>query len=240
MFSAALLKQDYKINRKRILGIYVLQLLSLLVAVGICEMNLIQVSDIFWDTLPVFVIPLAMQMLLAYQAVQKRVEDGTVDFILATQISREKMLTTKIIYMILNTALLFGVSALIGCASSVYRLPGTWSRETYLLLNLGGFCMQIFWGGFCFMVSCRAARRSVYLKLAVGIPILQYLLYLGYYLVPQLSFLKYLTIFSLCQHVMFAKKSALLWVASAICFVLGIVFFLAGRYLFQKRDYVNR
>lgn len=237
MLNIPLLKLDFKINRRWILGIYVIQLFSLLLAVGICEMNLIEISDIFWDTLPVIIIPLGMQMLLAYEIVQKRVEDGTMDFVLSTQISQEKMLTTQILFMILNTVLLLLFSIILGCVSRVYRLSGVWSQETYLLLNMGGLCLQIFWGGFCFMISCSAKNRSLYLKLAAGVPILQYLLYLGYYLVPQLFFMKYLTVFTLFQHTMFANKSVLLWIASVIYLVLGMIFFFAGRYLFLKRDY---
>lgn len=237
MFNVPLLKQDFKINRRWILGIYGIQLCSLLMAAGICEMNLIEISDIFWDTLPVIIIPLIMQMMLAYQVVQKRVEDGTMDFVLSTQISQEKMLGSKIVFMILNMILLLGFSVILGCISRVYRLTGVWSQETYLLLNMGGFCLQVFWGGFCFMISCGARTPSLYLKLAIGIPVLQYLLYLGYYLVPQLFFFKYLTIFTLFQHSMFAKRSVLLWIGSAIYLVLGMIFFFVGRYLFLKRDY---
>lgn len=237
MFNIPLLKQDFKINRGRILAVYAAQLASLLLAAGICEMKLIEISDIFWDTLPVIILPLGMQMMLAYEAIQKRVDDGTMDFVLAAQISPQKMLGTKIMFMVINTILLLGLSTGFGCIFKVYSLTGVWAQETYLLLNMGGFCLQIFWGGFCFMISCSVQARSSYLKLAIGIPVLQYFLYLGYYLIPDLFFLKYLTIFTLFQHDMFSGKSMLVWFSCGLYLILGILFFMAGRHLFIRRNH---
>lgn len=232
MLSIPVLKQDFKINARRILGVYMVQICSLLLAAGICEMKLIEISDIFWDTIPVVLAPMAMQMILACEVVQKRSEDGTIDFILATQISPEKMIHTKILFMTLNTAMLFGLSVILGCICRVYSLTGVWEQKTYLLLNLGGFCLQMFVGGFCFLVSCTGRGMPFYLKLAVGLPAVEYLLYLGYYLMPELFFLKYMSVFSLFQHDFFSKQSVLLWIVTAGFLILGAVFFALGRYVF--------
>ena len=41
MFSNPIIRQDLKINKFRILVLFLLQMCSMLLAIGICEMNLI-------------------------------------------------------------------------------------------------------------------------------------------------------------------------------------------------------
>lgn len=239
MPSIPIIKQDMKINRKRIGHIYIAQTVSLLVAIGICELKLLEISDIFWDTIPVILIPLYMQMMLVYESVEKRKEDGTMDFILSAPISAERMLTTKILFLIGNTALIMLFSALVGCISKVYRLTGVWNQKSYLLLMMGGFCQQIFWGGFCFLVSGNAGKKSLYWKVAIGLPVIQYVLYLLYYWFPEVFFLKYVTVFSLFQHSFFSDQSIWLWIVSFFYLVVGVVFYLIGKYGFLKREYAQ-
>ena len=75
MFSNPIIRQDLKINKFRILVLFLLQMCSMLLAIGICEMNLIEISDIFWDTIPVILIPMLLEMILAYETITKCKED---------------------------------------------------------------------------------------------------------------------------------------------------------------------
>ena len=71
MFNFAVLKQDFLISRKTLAVSGIAQLFSLFLATLIRNMRLIDISDIFWDTLPVVIIPMAMQIALAYELVNK-------------------------------------------------------------------------------------------------------------------------------------------------------------------------
>ena len=95
MFSNPIIRQDLKINKFRILVLFLLQMCSMLLAIGICEMNLIEISDIFWDTIPVILIPMLLEMILAYETITKCKEDGTMDLILATGIKPDKILRSQ-------------------------------------------------------------------------------------------------------------------------------------------------
>ena len=129
-----------------------------------------------------------------------------------------------------------GVTTIFGCLCDVYSLTGVWSEKAYISLNIGGFCLQIFVGGFCFFIAALAKKTSFYLKLAVGLPVLQYLLFLGYFLKPELFFLKFVTVFTLFDHTLFSKQSPLLWGVSALYLVLGLVFYFLGRHRYLKRE----
>lgn len=131
MFSNPIIRQDLKINKFRILVLFLLQMCSMLLAIGICEMNLIEISDIFWDTIPVILIPMLLEMILAYETITKCKEDGTMDLILATGIKPDKILRSKAAVIYGSGVCLILCSALLGCLTRVYRLTGEWNQRVY-------------------------------------------------------------------------------------------------------------
>lgn len=239
MLNIAILKQDFLINKKTIMGCALAQFISLFLAVMIRNMRLIDISDIFWDTLPTVIIPMIMQMILAYEVVKKREADKTMAFILSTRIRPSEVIVTKAIFMIVSTFLLLVCSMAFGCLTHVYDLTGVWDGNRYIVLNLGAMCLQLFVGGWCFLVSCveRETKPLFYWKAGVGVVTLFYAVYLLYYTYPQrLFFLQYLTFFSLFRQELFAAGSLLTLPASVFLALLGLAFFVGGRILFCGRS----
>lgn len=238
MLSIPILKQDFLINRKPILICYFFQFFSLLLATLIRGMHLIEISDIFWDTIPVVIVPMAMQIILAHEVICRCEADKTMDFLLSTSVSPSQVLTTKAVFMVLNMFFLFALSMLYGCAVHVYDLTGVWNGNTYIILNLGGMCLQLFVGGWCFLISCvsNSKKPFFYWLAGAGVMILLYGIYLLYYLVPPLFFLQYVTIFSLFRQSLFAGASLAALPASVILAVLGIACYGGGRHLFCGRS----
>lgn len=241
MLNIPILKQDFMINRKTILVFYCMQTGSLLIAAVIRNMRLMQISDVFWDTLPIVVIPMLMEMILAYEVVRKREADKTMTFILSTGISPAQIITTKAVFLVLNTFLMLTVSAFLGSVLHVYDLTGVWTWNTYIVLNLGGMCLQLFLAGWCFFISCtgKGDARIWYWSLGAGLPILFYVMYLLYYLVPELSILQYVTVFSLFRQEMFAVPGIGTFIAPLILALAGVFFFGCGRYVFCGRSIGN-
>lgn len=237
MISLPILKQDFKMNAKPLLIIYVIQFCCLLLASGIRNMRLIEISDIFWDTLPVVVIPLGMVIVLAYNLVNRCEEEKTMDFILATEIRPKKVILTKSLFLILSVLFLMVFSVLIGCIGNIYDLTGIWKQNAYLGLNAGGFCLQFFWCGYCMLISCIKKRgtKGFYWKAGAVVPVVFYGIYLLYFLIPQLYFLKYVTIFSLFQQHEFARPNLLNLLTSLILLILGGVFFGGAGQVFCRR-----
>lgn len=237
MISLPILRQDFKINTKPILVTYAVQFVCLLLAAGIRSMRLIEISDIFWDTLPVLVIPIGMIMVLAYQLIDRCEEEKTMDFILATSITPQSVVLTKSLFLILTVLALDIFSVLLGCAGNVYDLTGVWGRNAYLQLNAGGFCMQLFWCGYCMMISAAGKRNTpaFYWKAGAAVPVLFYAVYLLYYLIPELFFLKYVTVFSLFQQHRFAAPGVMNTVRSLILLAGGGVCFGMAGHIFCKR-----
>lgn len=217
------------------LVMFAIQLICILLAVGICKMNLIQISDIFWDTIPIIILPMILEMILAYQVFTKRVEDGTMDFILATDVSPEKILFTKAAFVFGSGLLMILLVLVIGSITKVYRLPGYWHQGSFVMLNVGAICLQFFLSGFCVFIACRSRSLFSYAKLACTIPVLMYVIYLGYYLVDNLFFLQYLTIFSLFRQAWYVKGFFVLYIGMGIYIAGGILFFYLGRKAFYSR-----
>lgn len=237
MISFPVLKQDFKINARLLLIIYGMQFFCLLLAAGIRNMRLIEISDIFWDTIPVVVIPLCMVVVLSYNLVSRCEEEKTMDFILATEITPKKVIWTKSIFLVLNVLLLTVFSVGIGCAGKIYDLTGIWEQNTYLWLNAGGFCLQIFWCGYCMLISCVKKRgtKYVYWKAGALIPLVFYVIYLLYYLIPELYFLEYVTIFSLFQQQDFVQFNIMNLLISLLFLAGGGLLFGVAGQVFCKR-----
>lgn len=237
MLNLPMIRQDFKINRVRILILFVLQMVSILTAIGICEMKLIEISDIFWDTIPVMIIPMVLEMLLAYETITRCGEDGTMDLILATGIRPQKILFSKIFFIMASGVVFLGAVTLLGCLTRVYSLTGEWDQNRYLCLNAGAVCLQIFLGGFSYWMACRSGSLKRYLLTGVLIPILLYTVYVVYYRVPQLFFLQYITVFSLFRQSWFAKGSVMAWIGSGILLIAGIFCFLLGNRAFYDHNF---
>lgn len=238
MFNFAVLKQDFLISRKTLAVSGIAQLFSLFLATLIRNMRLIDISDIFWDTLPVVIIPMAMQIALAYELVNKCERDKTMTFILSTSVTPEEAITTKAIFMVLSTFLLLFLSMLYGRITHVYDLTGVWNSRSYTALNAGGLCLQLFTGGWCYLICCleKSKKPMFYWIAGAGAAVLLYGLYLLYYLFAPLFFLQYLTVFSLFRQEWFASGSVLAPVGSAVLAFLGIACYGFGRYKFCRRS----
>ncbi len=235
MFNIPILKQDVKINDKRLLVMFALELVSILLAVGICEMNLVEISDIFWDTIPIILIPMFLEMMLAYHLITRRVEDGTMEFLLATDIGPGKIMGTKAVMITASGFLMIILVTVIGALTQVYRLAGYWNQNSFLMLNLGALCLQFFISGFCFFIACRSRSLLAYIRIAVIIPVLMYVMYIGYYLVEQLFFLQYVTLFSLFRQSWYARGYFMAYVGMGIFLLAGAAFFYLGRKSFYDR-----
>lgn len=237
MLNVPILKQDFIINRKTLLVFYCLQTASLLIAAVIRNMRLIQISDMFWDTLPVVVFPMLLGMVLALEAVRKRDADKTMTFLLSTGISPSQIIMTKAMFVGMSVFVLLVFSTLLGSVFHVYDLTGVWNQNTYIVLNLGAMCLQLFMAGWCFFISCVGKEPSMplYYGLGMGLPLLFYAVYLLQDFVPQLSALQYVTFFSLFQQAMFASPGISAFLACLVLAVAGVVFFGLGRYVFCTR-----
>lgn len=237
MFSVPVLKQDLQINIRRILVFFTLQIASMLLAVGICDLKLVEISDIFWDTIPTILVPAGVQMLLAYEVLTKRRMDGTMELFLSTGVRAEKVIRTKVLLVVGTGMLFLVVSSALGYGTGVYRLIGEWRGSSYLWLNVGAGCLQVFLGGFYFFAACRAESLVGYLKVAAVLPIVMYVIYVVYYWVPQLFVLQFLTVFSLFRQEWFAAGAIPAAVGSVLYLVFGFIFFQAGKNCFYRRGY---
>lgn len=238
MFNPAILKQDFRINKKLLAICFAAQFFSLLLASVIRGMKLIDISDIFWDTIPVVIIPMAMQIALAYMLVKRCEDERTMTIILSTAIRPEEAITTKALFMVMSNFLLFGASMFYGCLTHVYDLTRVWNSSTYIALNLGGMCLQLFVGGWCYLMCCvsKSVQPLFYWLAGAGVPVLCYGIYLLYYLVEPLFFLQYLTPFGMFRQEWFASGSMLAVAGSILFAALGIVCFGFGRYAFVRRS----
>lgn len=237
MFNLAILKQDFRINRKTLAVCCCVQFFSLFLGTIIRNMRLIDISDIFWDTIPVVIVPMAMQIALAHSLVNRCEDERTMTFILSAGVSPQAAITTKAVFLILSSALLFFLSTLYGCLTHVYDLTGVWESGAYIALNLGGFCLQLFAGGWCYLICClpKSANPMFYWLAGAGVLTVFYAVYLLYYLVEPLFFLQFVTVFSLFRQEWFASGSVLAAIGSLVFAAAGTACYVFGGHAFCRR-----
>lgn len=237
MVNGAILKQDFFINRRTLLIIYVVQFLSLLAAAVIRSMHMIEISDIFWDTIPVVIVPVILMIILAYTAVKCRADDKTVDFLLSTSVSPSGIIGTKAVFLLMNSFFLMAVSMVFGILTKVYDVTGMWTQDTYILLNLGGFCLQVFTGGYCFFISCVSIyrKKAFYWTAAGGVLVLEYLIYLACVVYPKLKILQYISVFTLFQQEKYCAGSMINLLTSLLLVLAGTALYAVGAHSFSTR-----
>lgn len=134
--------------------------------------------------------------LLAITALSGEEKDGTAEFLLTHPVSRKRILTEKLISIVIRVtamnllilALALGSMALIGEA-----IP--WGE--LLLLHLAYYILQLELAGICFGISAFAIKGSV--GFGLGVAVLTYFLNIVANITESAEFLKYVTPFGYCD-----------------------------------------
>ncbi|MDO4634150.1 MAG: hypothetical protein Q4B01_09870 [Eubacteriales bacterium] len=235
MCNLGLLKQDFKINRWVLILFYVLQTLSLCLAWMIRRMHLIQISDVFWDTIPTILIPAGLAIMLAYSTVLARKQDGTMDFLLTTPLNIRKIFRTKAVFVFLNLFLLLALSTGFGLLTKGYLLSGQWQAASYIRLNIGAFCLQFLISSYCLLISCSVRHTRSYTIFGVLLPVLMYGIYVIYYLNPGLQVLQFLSVFSLYRQRWYLTGNGLSYLGEGIFLAAGVAMALLAGSRFREQ-----
>ncbi len=118
------------------------------------------------------ILPLIFSMIVANRLVVKYIDDGSMDFLISTDMSRFKIVFTQAIYMIVCLIILVVYIALVQIITSAVFFPGDLDILRFLTLNLGLLCVQIFFGGICFFASCIFSEVKHAMILGTGLPLL--------------------------------------------------------------------
>ncbi|MCI9414891.1 MAG: ABC transporter permease subunit [Clostridiales bacterium] len=182
------------------------------------------------------IFPLIFTIMASTRLIARHVDRGSMACLLAAPRCRRAVaLTQALVLIVSQTALILYCTLLgIGCSASMF--PGELDVGAFLSLNAGVWALHMAIAGFCFFASCISddTRRSF--ALGAGVPIAFYLIQMLANMGGKLENLQYFTLFTLFDTAGLMDGTAAAWWKAAFLLGIGVLFFIAGIRLFERRD----
>ena len=171
--------------------------------------------------------------IIATDILSKEERMHTADFLLTHPLGRVRVMTEKLLSVLIRIVLLnlliYGISVL-SMAAVGEVIP--WKEVN--LLHLAYFLMQLELAGICFGISAFLRRGSV--SIGLGIAVLMYFMNLIANITESAKDLKYLTPFGFCDGALIAAEGKLDGVVLAAGMALGAFGILAAYLKYPKKD----
>ncbi len=171
--------------------------------------------------------------IIATDILSKEERMHTADFLLTHPLGRVRVMTEKLLSVLIRIVLLnlliYGISVL-SMAAVGEEIP--WKEVN--LLHLAYFLMQLELAGICFGISAFLRRGSV--SIGLGIAVLMYFMNLIANITESAKDLKYLTPFGFCDGALIAAEGKLDGAVLAAGMALGALGILAAYLKYPKKD----
>lgn len=183
-------------------------------------------------------IPMIFEIVAARRLMVKMVRDGMMVWILSTPNSRSRVGATQAVFLVSSLAFQTVVTIAVGIGAMLFFVPQDMELVGYLRMNLGAFLLHFMLGGFCFFISCTANGNKSYYRITVGVLGTFFVMHLLGNLGGFLSYLQYVTIFSLCQpqKILMGENKAYLFMT--VMGLLGVLFYWGGVQKFKKKNFL--
>lgn len=163
-------------------------------------------------------------------------DNGSMVSLLASGVSRFKVVMTQLMVLLCSIFIIVGYSSLIEIISANYFFENKLVYGELLMVNIGLLGFHMLLGGICFLASCSFADTRHSLTIGAGVPILMYVIKMLANVGGKVEKLKYCTIFSLFDPSGLSVGDGQAYLLSLCMFVAAIVFYIAAIIIFKKRD----
>ncbi len=171
--------------------------------------------------------------LCAAGILSKEEKDKTAEFLLTHPVSRRKIITEKLIAVLIQiTAMNLIIYALAVC--SIAAIGETIPLKEISLLHLAYYLLQLELAGICFGISAFLRKGSV--GIGIGIAAIMYFLNLIANIADVAEFLKYITPFGYCEGADIVANGRLDGGMAAVGAVIGIGGILIAYLKYTKKD----
>ena len=179
--------------------------------------------------------------------VSGQVDSGSMAYVLSTSTKRKTVVFTQAVYLIGSLLAMFSLTTVTGCIClAIVKSEVELTYGNLLLLNLGAFLVLLALSGLCFFTSCVFDRSKRSMAIGGGLSIFALVAAMlglfGSPVIPSvvrldaLNYFNYVTIISLFDVVSIIEATgAYIW-KFAILAVAGIIGYIAGSYIFTKKD----
>ncbi len=184
----------------------------------------------------ILLFPLIYTIIMADRMIAKLVDQGSMAFLLSTPNSRIKIAFTQAVFFMSSIILLIVLLTIAGIISCQSMYPGLLDIPKFLSINLGVVLLYFSLSGIGFFASCLFNLSKYSLALGGGIPVAFFLLNLLSGVSDEVSGLKYLTLTTLFDPIAIISGSDTVIPSLIVLFLIGLVLYSAGVYVFSKKD----
>lgn len=182
------------------------------------------------------IFPMIFEIILANRLVARYVDQGSMAYLLASPLSRGKIILTQIAVIWISIATLMILITIGEISFAQLMFPGELEISTLLHLNIGLYILHLAISSICFFASCISNETRLSYSIGASIPILFFLIQMLANVGEKLEFLKYFTIFSLYPSSKIATGEMNAYGYMTILLIVAIVLYGIGGYVFTKRD----
>lgn len=214
--------------------------------VGQADLYTLIVGSIFYK-LAGLLLPIIYMIMVANNLIAGQVDSGSMAYVLSTSTKRKSVVITQAVYLIGSLFAMFILTTITGCISlSIITEDVELTYGKLILLNLGAFLVLLALSGLCFFTSCLFDRSKRSMAIGGGLSIFALVAAMlglfGSPVIPSvirlnaLNYFNYTTIISLFDVVSIMEGTTVFIYKFIILFVLGIIGYITGSYIFTKKD----
>jgi ABC-2 type transport system permease protein len=181
-------------------------------------------------------LPMVLVILRAHGLIGKYVDRGSMMTLVAAPVKRRTVAFTQMKTLASVTLLLIVYITVLEIICAEATFPGEIEIGSFLLLNVGLFCVQLFIGGICFLASCIFNDAKYSVGVGAGIPTLMYIIQMLANMGGSAENAKYATFFTLFNpDGLVAGEAEAIWGIVAL-FIGACLLFIAAITVFSKKD----
>ncbi|MGI6094691.1 MAG: ABC transporter permease subunit [Lachnospiraceae bacterium] len=171
--------------------------------------------------------------LCAVSILSKEEKDKTAEFLLTHPVSRKKIITEKLIAVLLQITAMNILIYVLSVLSTI-AVSETVPWKEISLMNLGYYLLQLELAGICFGISAFLRKGSA--GVGLGIAVMMYFLNLIANIADAAEFLKYITPFGYCEGADIVANGRLDGAMVAVGLAIGIVGIIIAYLKYTKKD----
>lgn len=171
--------------------------------------------------------------LCAVSMLSKEEKDRTAEFLLTHPVSRTRMISEKLLSVLIRITALNGIVWLLS-VGSIAAIGETVPWKELNLLHLAYFLLQLELSAICFGISAFVRRGS--LGIGLGVAVIMYFLNLIANITEKASFLKYVTPFGYCSGADLVANGSIDPAMAAIGILIGTAGIIAAYLKYTKKD----
>lgn len=171
--------------------------------------------------------------LCSVSMLSKEEKDRTAEFLLTHPVSRTRMISEKLLSVLIRITALNGIVWLLS-VGSIAAIGETVPWKELNLLHLAYFLLQLELSAICFGISAFVRRGS--LGIGLGVAVIMYFLNLIANITEKASFLKYVTPFGYCSGADLVANGSIDPAMAAIGILIGTAGVIAAYLKYTKKD----